>query len=858
MKVRIHPFSNGEHYGWGKARSLFDFFFPIGKRIRCEATTGNVSQVKGIVIIGERHFFTFRALFWHYAYQYLINPIRYWRETFQRAVEFAPTFATLLIGLAFSKNKYFDLAFIGAIGYDTVTAGQTATGQSSLTYAHTVTGTDPFIMVNTVLGGGGTTISSVTYAAAAMKFSPNSPRAVAGVTNNQSVHFKVASATGNNNVVVTLPGSANIYSGAASYSGVKTFVQDDYKDNASAASLTQGLTTKLANSWVIWGVCAEGYNITAGAGTTWRTTGATGVNIADNNANVASAGTAVTLNGNNATNQATGSIIFEISASEFTKRFQVDTNNTLRENLESCYKADDNFDDFFDSRDGSDTDVSYVDGKINRAGSFNGSSSRSEFSDARLADGIKKRSLDVLFRVPDTTGGRTILGYGTGSGAAYRWWGYRLTYDSGNWKLTIDTAGETASGDSITINANTWYHAAITFDGIIVRFYLNGVAVGTYDFSATINTVLSSGAIGRRQGYADQYFKGNLEEIRVWNKVLSAQEIADLNNGGSGQTMEYETVLKSVSDTGSGADGTPAITSKVSPADSGAGADSVPAIIAKITALESGSGVDALTQLLAQITESESGSGADAISALAAKISVLESGIGADAISLLAEIAISESGSAADAIAILAAIAVSENASAADAIQTIIDIMASDSGAGAEAVSVLARIAVSDSGLASEALAIQAIISVSENGLGAEAIEVLAKMTVSENASGIDVIDILRKIGASDSGAASEALAVLAQVVLADQGFISENPAISAILKILDDGIGAEAATVLADIALSDSGNSADAVTQMEAIIKISEGVLGDDIIEIMKRVFPYLKKASPYGKKNSPYQKLK
>jgi hypothetical protein len=85
-----------------------------------------------------------------------------------------------------------------------------------------------------------------------------------------------------------------------------------------------------------------------------------------------------------------------------------------------------------------------------------------------------------------------------------------------------------ASGSS-TLPANTWTHLAATHNGSTLRLYVNGTQVGTRSVSGALLT--SSGAlrIGGNSIWGE-FFQGRIDEIRVYNRALTANEIqADMN-----------------------------------------------------------------------------------------------------------------------------------------------------------------------------------------------------------------------------------------------------------------------------------------------------------------------------------------
>jgi len=97
------------------------------------------------------------------------------------------------------------------------------------------------------------------------------------------------------------------------------------------------------------------------------------------------------------------------------------------------------------------------------------------------------------------------------------------------------TAGQNypVTATNTPIVNNTWYHAAVTYDGSTTtwKVYLNGVQVGTATAAANALPRYDSiqhfgiGAAFNSTGVREGAFAGTIDEVRVWNYARSAAEI---------------------------------------------------------------------------------------------------------------------------------------------------------------------------------------------------------------------------------------------------------------------------------------------------------------------------------------------
>jgi len=95
----------------------------------------------------------------------------------------------------------------------------------------------------------------------------------------------------------------------------------------------------------------------------------------------------------------------------------------------------------------------------------------------------------------------------------------------GHIRLEIASAGAQKSvNGTTTIPLNTWTFVAGTYDGSTMKVYVNGNLDGSVSKTGPIDTnnmVLSMG----RSGYNTNYYKGSIDEIKIWNRALTDSEI---------------------------------------------------------------------------------------------------------------------------------------------------------------------------------------------------------------------------------------------------------------------------------------------------------------------------------------------
>ena len=167
-------------------------------------------------------------------------------------------------------------------------------------------------------------------------------------------------------------------------------------------------------------------------------------------------------------------------------------------------------------------------GQANKAMSFDGvddyidcgnGSSLQLTGDMSISAWVKRTSFGAVHRILHKGGQSSValdytFGFGTSSTVFF--------YAS---KSTSSTVGVRTNQAYTT---NEWLHIVGTYNGTTYRIYVNGVEMPTQGATGT-NTSTSSLFIGARND-GDQHMNGYIDDVRIYNRALSQEEITTLYN----------------------------------------------------------------------------------------------------------------------------------------------------------------------------------------------------------------------------------------------------------------------------------------------------------------------------------------
>jgi hypothetical protein len=142
-------------------------------------------------------------------------------------------------------------------------------------------------------------------------------------------------------------------------------------------------------------------------------------------------------------------------------------------------------------------------------------------ADAASLDLTTGMTIEAWVNPAAGTGWRSVVLKETPGGLAY------ALYSANNASRPagyVHISSDIGLNGTAAIALNTWTHVALTYDGATLRMFVNGVQVSTH--AQTGSVIVAPGAlrIGGDSVWGE-YFKGLIDEVRVYNRALSAAEI---------------------------------------------------------------------------------------------------------------------------------------------------------------------------------------------------------------------------------------------------------------------------------------------------------------------------------------------
>ena len=112
-----------------------------------------------------------------------------------------------------------------------------------------------------------------------------------------------------------------------------------------------------------------------------------------------------------------------------------------------------------------------------------------------------------------------------------------LSYNAASDLITANykgtTTSVTATDDAAIEGDGLWHHLLCTWDTSAdeLKLYVDGSLAMTTTSLPTFGGIMGTASIGNNAN-SGNYFKGNIDEVSIWNKALSASEVTTIYNDG--------------------------------------------------------------------------------------------------------------------------------------------------------------------------------------------------------------------------------------------------------------------------------------------------------------------------------------
>jgi hypothetical protein len=177
-------------------------------------------------------------------------------------------------------------------------------------------------------------------------------------------------------------------------------------------------------------------------------------------------------------------------------------------------------------------------GKVGNAADFDGTNYLSTPNNATFSP-TSHFTVTAWVR-PETTpsGDQGIAGVWQNSIGGRQWLLYLGNGDPALF-VSVNGSSNTAVFYPITLAASTWYFFAAGYDGSNIFISVNAGTLSTTSFVGPIWDSSTDLFYISTYDNATKFFTGRIDEIGLWHRALTPEEIAILYNGGAGTTFPF-------------------------------------------------------------------------------------------------------------------------------------------------------------------------------------------------------------------------------------------------------------------------------------------------------------------------------
>ena len=203
-----------------------------------------------------------------------------------------------------------------------------------------------------------------------------------------------------------------------------------------------------------------------------------------------------------------------------------DAFTTYSSGLVACWHFDENSgtttgDSSGNGNDGTVNGAGWTTGRCGSALSFNGTNNYVEVPDDNSLHISDEITIEAWIKPTDTAQWRTIISKFVGSRKDI----YLFIY-AGKLGVALDGPKSSDWRPDVPISTDTWTHVAVTYDGSYLKLFKNGAESASKGASGILSLATNTNSlyIGKNTMWGE-YFKGTIDEVRVYGRGLSPEEI---------------------------------------------------------------------------------------------------------------------------------------------------------------------------------------------------------------------------------------------------------------------------------------------------------------------------------------------
>ncbi len=194
-------------------------------------------------------------------------------------------------------------------------------------------------------------------------------------------------------------------------------------------------------------------------------------------------------------------------------------------------------------------------GDSDRAARFTGSSSSRVYS-TRSAVGLNRFSVEAWFKSTSTAGGK-IVGFGNSSTLSDSTWYDRQVYLGADGRLRFGVHPNSVRVVTTpgAYNDGNWHHVVATLGAAGMNLYVDGVVRAT--LADTVSAQVFTGywriggdSVAGWPGAGDENFAGDIDDVAVYGRALTASEVAAHQATGTGGVLPNQPPTASFTATG--------------------------------------------------------------------------------------------------------------------------------------------------------------------------------------------------------------------------------------------------------------------------------------------------------------------